>query len=135
MTFHAHARKKKRGNAEESLQRAVVQALKLRRQSGVFFYHVPNGEVRSKVTGSRLKAMGVLAGVADLTISMPGGRVRYLELKAPRGRQTDAQREFERMCIESQTPYEIARSFDEAMAILVRWGAIKPMRIMGNMAA
>ena len=37
-------------------------------------FHVPNGELRTKGVGGRLRAMGTLAGVPDLLLAVPRGR-------------------------------------------------------------
>jgi hypothetical protein len=50
---------KPRASEEETLQRAIVDHLRLRAHPDCIWYHCPNGEHRSKRTGARLKAMGV----------------------------------------------------------------------------
>ena len=58
--------------------------------------HVPNGEHRAKGTAGRLKAMGVRAGYPDLLLDVPRGGYHGLriELKAGKGRTSDAQTEW-----------------------------------------
>ncbi len=50
-------------------------------------FAIPNGEARSIVTGARLKAAGVKAGVPDifLPVVTPRSPGLYLELKRPGG--------------------------------------------------
>lgn len=57
-------------------------------------YAIPNGGRRDVVTGARLKAEGVRAGVPDLCLPWPAGPWHglYIELKAKGGRPTQAQR-------------------------------------------
>ncbi len=51
----------------------------------VVWFHVPNGEKRSKATAGKLKAMGVKPGVPDICI-VHGGAIYFIELKRPKGR-------------------------------------------------
>lgn len=56
-------------------------------------FHVPNGGKRSKVEAARFKAMGVQAGVPDLFLPVPRGAYHglFIEMKAPKGRTSNAQ--------------------------------------------
>ena len=49
---------------------------------------IPNGGARDRITGARLKAEGVLAGMPDLCLPVPRGPWAglYIELKRPDGR-------------------------------------------------
>ena len=78
--------------AEEQLQRSVVQLLALYAGRGLLaFCHVPNGERRDRITGARLKAMGVQPGVPDLLVWTPHGKSFGIEMKAGRGQLSDVQ--------------------------------------------
>lgn len=66
--------------------------------------------------------MGALAGVADLVFPAEGSR--FLELKAPGGRQSADQIEFERSCAEYGMEYALVKSFDEAYEQLKTWGFV-----------
>lgn len=61
-------------------------------------FAVPNGGRRDGVTGARLKAEGVLAGVADLILLVPnaGYHALLIEMKTPKGRQSESQRAWQR---------------------------------------
>jgi hypothetical protein len=54
---------------------------------------IPNGEQRSKTTGVKLKAEGVLAGIPDLIIAMPNGGSIWLEMKTKSGKISTVQKE------------------------------------------
>lgn len=59
-------------------------------------FAVPNGGRRDAVTGARLKAEGVMAGMPDICLPVPrnGSGALYVELKARhRGRLSEAQKE------------------------------------------
>jgi len=102
------------------LQRAIVRVLNLA-QPRILFFAVPNGGARSASEGGRFKAMGVLAGVADLVLVSHDGRALFLELKAKGGRQSPAQADFEHACAVSCAPYAVASNLDEALAIVRGW--------------
>ncbi len=55
--------------------------------------HVPNGGRRDAISGARLKAQGVRAGVPDLLLPVPrqGWAGLWIELKAGRGKVSDVQ--------------------------------------------
>lgn len=67
------------------------------RMAGHFVFAVPNGGSRNLREAVNLKAQGVMAGVSDLIVLLPGKKVYFIELKNPngKGRQSPAQREFE----------------------------------------
>lgn len=50
-------------------------------------YHIPNGGRRDKITGARLKAEGVVAGVPDVFLASPrqGFHGLYIEMKRRKG--------------------------------------------------
>lgn len=49
-------------------------------------FHIPNGGSRDAREASNLKVQGVLAGVYDLEIVLPRGKVIWIEMKARNGR-------------------------------------------------
>ena len=78
---------------EANFQVGVVRFL---RRAGHYVFAVPNGGSRNLKEAVNLKAQGVLAGVSDLIILLPG-KVYFVELKNPngKGRQSPTQRAFE----------------------------------------
>jgi len=93
----------------------------LSRARTCLYFHVPN-RPKSAIEWRKQKAMGALAGVADLVFPAEGSR--FLELKAPGGRQSPDQIEFERRCAEYGHEYALAKSFDEAYEQLKTWRLI-----------
>jgi hypothetical protein len=101
----------------------------------VIMRHVPNGEHRDPRTAQKLKAMGVLAGSADLEFHWHDGdhrRLLHLELKVAKRPPSHAQVTFAMRVRELGDGYHIARSVDEAIGIVGRYGLIKPgVRVAG----
>lgn len=129
MTMHAMKVRDPRPVSEASIQRTIIQYLIHNRAPGVVYFHCPNGEARSPVTGSKLVALGVIRGVADLCLTLPPfGRSAYLELKSVKGRQSPDQKAFAAAAVKSGALYAVAHSISEAEAILIQWGALKPRK-------
>lgn len=106
---------------EDRIQAAIVQALSLLR---VYCFMVPNDAAgaTSVAKATRLKAMGLRAGVADLVLIGPDGKAYFLEVKTPTGRLSDSQKKFQELCLARDSPYAVARSVDEAVAQVKAWG-------------
>lgn len=111
---------------EDQLQKAVWAQFLWRRQKGVIGWHTPNGGKRSKASGGKLHAMGVVPGVFDLIFLLPGPRTCLLELKVSGGSVSKEQTEFARGLDELGIEWAIAWSLDQALAILEAWDCIKP---------
>jgi len=47
------------------------------------WFHVGNGEYRTKIDGAKLKAMGLLPGVWDIILVGQGGIFYFIEMKRP----------------------------------------------------
>ena len=136
MTHHAISLRDPRPAREEDLQRYVVQLLRFCAAPRLVWYAVPNGEARSKVTGARLKGLGVRAGVADFAFTLPGGQSAYLELKTPKGRPSVEQRAFRGDAEAAGALYAIARTPEEVQAVLAGWGALRePSHALAREAA
>lgn len=114
---------KERG-AEEQLQRSIASYLKIAAPKAMWF-HVPNGEHRSKATGGRLKAMGVRPGVPDLCFILRRGYAGFMELKAAGGKLSKPQAEFEAYCKDNLIPHAVVTSLDQAIEIFKGWGIVK----------
>ena len=98
----------------------------------VIWRHVPNGEHRDPRTAQKLKAMGVLPGSADLEFfyktspdTHPSPRILFLELKIPGGKLSTEQASFALAMKLIGAEYHIARSIDEAIAILGQRGLLR----------
>ncbi len=81
---------------------------------------VPNGGRRDAVTGARLKAEGVTAGVADLILFQRRGRSGALlvEMKTAKGRQSPEQKQWQTVIEAQGYQYEVCRSLNDFMRII-----------------
>lgn len=113
----------KRKNPERYIHRAVVQHLTQRAKEGVLWFHVPNAP-RNAVNGAILKTMGMRAGVSDL-ILFHNKELFALELKAPGGRPTLAQLEFQSGVRNNGGHAVVAEGLDDAIACLECWGLLR----------
>lgn len=106
---------------ESRLQRACVKWFRLRyHRFAPLLFAVPNGGARDTITGARLKAEGVVPGVADLILLLPRGGAHALciELKTPKGRQRDTQRAWQDAVTGQGYAYVICRSLDAFVALV-----------------
>lgn len=110
---------------EDSIQRAICDHLRTRAYPGVVWFHVPNGGRRNAREAARLKGLGVTAGVADI-ILLYNRNFYALELKAPKGRPTEAQLAFRDAVSKAGGYSSIAWGLGGALASLETWGLIRP---------
>ena len=99
---------------EDKIQAGIVNLL---RQNGFLVFSVPNGGQRSAITGALLKKTGALAGVSDLIIVLEG-RVVFVEIKTPSGRQQDTQKIFQGKVEQLGHRYEIWRDISDCEAFI-----------------
>lgn len=102
---------------ESILQSACVRWFRLQ-YPNLVIYAVPNGGSRNVREAQRLKAEGVLAGVADLVVLLPQGKSLYIEMKVKGNRQTDNQKAFQQKTEALGYKYYVCYSFDEFKAII-----------------
>lgn len=83
---------------ESAEQKKIVQwwhfACRRYRLPEALLFAIPNGGQRSAITGARLKAEGVRAGIPDMFLAHPSGVFHglFLELKVKGGRLSDSQK-------------------------------------------
>ena len=110
-------------NGEARRQAAIVDYVR-RVAPDVEIWHVPNGGLRSKAEAGRMKWVGVLAGVYDLTLALPGGRSAYWECKTPWGQLSAEQSEWALRMLALGHHLALVRSIDDARAELQRYGIV-----------
>lgn len=76
------------------------------------FFSVSNGGARNPWTAKIMKDEGVRAGVSDLILLVPrhGYAGLLIEMKTPDGKQSDSQKEFERLATWAKYKYVVVRS-------------------------
>lgn len=123
---------------EHNIQAACVRWFNLQWPGyrGLLFA-VPNGGARSKATAGKLKAEGVVPGVADLILLVPrlglphivDGLVCYvgtaelccalcIEMKTEKGRQSPEQMKWQAKVESHGYKYAVCHSLDEFMAVV-----------------
>ena len=102
---------------ESVLQTACVKWFRLQ-YPDLIIYAVPNGGSRNVREAQRLKAEGVLAGVADLVVLLPQGKSLYIEMKVKGNRRTDNQKDFQQKAEALGYKYYVCYSFDQFKAII-----------------
>ena len=102
---------------ESTLQTSCVKWFRYQ-YPHLIIYAVPNGGSRNVREAQRLKAEGVLAGVADLVVLLPQGKSLYIEMKVKGNRQTENQKDFQQKAEVLGYKYYVCYSFDEFKAII-----------------
>jgi hypothetical protein len=103
-------------NVESKIQQACVKWFRYQYpEYAKIMFSVPNGGQRNNITGAILKAEGALAGVSDLILLLPNDEYHYLciEMKAPKGRQQESQKEFQKQVVKFGGKYVLCYSIDE----------------------
>jgi len=75
-------------------------------------FHIPNGGYRGRVTGNRLKSIGVVAGIPDFCF-VYSGTVHFFELKSESGVTSRHQNAIHHIFSKHGHPVRIIRTLDE----------------------
>ena len=109
-------RRKHPDDEEHRIQSSCVRWFRLQYPSMRHnLFAVPNGGRRDKVSGAKLKAEGVLAGVADLAL-LKSNRfygALLIEMKTRKGRQSEAQAGWQSLITKDGYKYVVCRSLDD----------------------
>ena len=83
-------------------------------------FAVPNGGYRTPTTAAKIKAEGALPGVSDLILLIARGGYHGLliEMKTDKGRQSEAQREWQRLIEADGYKYVVVRSIEEFIKVV-----------------
>lgn len=119
-------KRKRPSHPEDDFQKCLVAALHRILDPRVIMAAVPNGGYRTRAEAGILKAMGVLAGFPDL-LFLWDAHAYCLELKAPNGRVSTAQRECHQKLNRNAIGIDVVRTIDEALFCLKAAGV--PLRI------
>ena len=108
---------------------AVADALRIACAPGWLWSHFPAGELRHPAVAGKLKAMGLNPGWPDFLLISPQGVLHLLELKNGKAPLTADQEDFETACKARRLPHCVARSLEQALAQLTRWGALARLSV------
>src|SRR5262245_21628221 len=110
---------------EQALQRAVGELLNFTLGGLAWWSHFPaggGGEMRGKI----LRGLGLKPGVPDILI-IDMGRAYWLELKAPRGQVSQAQRDCQNALGRAGCASAVIKDVNQVLPQLRHWGiALKP---------
>ena len=115
-----HTRKTMR-HIEDQLQKSCVRWFDLKYpRLKEYLFHVPNGGKRNAVEAAKFKQMGVRPGVPDLLLILPNRFYPFMgiEMKATGGRQSEHQREYQRIFESVGAKYAVVRSIDEFIKVI-----------------
>lgn len=110
-----------RHSLEHRLQCACVRWFRLAYpQHHHNLFAVPNGGYRTPATAAKIKAEGALPGVSDLILLIARGDYHGLliEMKTDKGRQSEAQREWQRKIEADGYKYVVVRSIEEFIKVV-----------------
>lgn len=111
--------------SEHMIQRQLVRELAIKMRPELVRFAIPNGGLRNMRVAQQLKAEGLQPGMPDLGFAMEGGRAYWIEMKNDSGRLSDFQLGIRRKLENLGHQWAIARSVDEAMEHLAKWGALR----------
>jgi hypothetical protein len=77
-----------------------------------------NNNSVGNVRGGKNKALGVVAGVADMCYLKPEGQTCWIEWKTETGRQSPEQIKFQALCLSLGHEYHIVRSEAEFLKVI-----------------
>ena len=109
---------------EQIIHRAVVDHIAWRVHPNVWWCHIPNGGRRSKIEAAILRGQGVRPRPPDLLI-VADGKAHFLELKADRGRLSQAQRDCHEQLRRAGAEVATAFGLDQPLAQLMRWDLLR----------
>lgn len=109
-----------RNQTESKLQQACVKWFDLQYPHyKLNLFSIPNEGARTPANGARMKAQGRRAGVADMFLAVKKMHIPgiFFEFKAPNGKQSPSQKDFQKS-VEQDYMYEIITEFDDFKALI-----------------
>jgi len=105
-------------NIESEIQKSCIKWFRLQHKPLTkILISIPNGGKRGAVTGAILKAEGAMPGASDLILLKPNRFYGCLgiEMKAPKGRQQETQKEWQEAMENAGNKYVVCYSLEEFM--------------------
>ena len=104
---------KRNAAPEKHVHTAILDYLQTVLPESHLTVHLYNNP-RSAAAGAAAKRMGMLAGVPDLMIIRPLGRIAFIEVKREGGRLSVPQIAFRLFCRNWGVPHAVCRSIEDA---------------------
>jgi hypothetical protein len=102
---------------EAELQKACIRWHSLQYPKDYYLLYMNHQNGKSAAEQGRLKAMGLVPGVADLTM-LSRGRVDFFELKVGKNKQTDKQKKFQQAVEDYGYHYHLVYRLDKFIEIV-----------------
>lgn len=83
------------------------------------FFRIKN-EGTNRITGAIDRASGVIPGVADSCLLLPGGAAVFIEFKTPTGKQSQKQQEWQRIIEAAGFEYYVIKTLEEFKELLTK---------------
>lgn len=72
------------------------------------------------IVSQQMKNMGLRSGVSDMIVTLPRGKVLFIEFKTPEGRQSPNQVEFQQTVESTGHKYYVVRSLEQFKDIVTK---------------
>jgi VRR-NUC domain len=109
---------------EGRIMSAIASHFAWRARRGIWWCHIPNGGLRSKIEASILRGQGVKPGAPDLLI-VADGKAYFLEVKTEAGRVSQAQADCHEELRRAGAEVGVAFGLDEALRQLEQWHLLR----------
>ena len=107
-----------RGSSESQIQHGCITWFRAQYPTlSRLVFAVPNGGKRDRRTGAQMKYEGCMRGVADLILLVPmkGYASLCIEMKTPKGKQSEEQIIWQALAEKARNKYVVCRSLEEFM--------------------
>ena len=108
--------RKKPSHQEDNLQIECVRWVDfMHEELSPLLFHPKNGGKSNQIEGARFKRMGVRKGVPDLILLVANKEFNALclELKSDKGRQSQSQKEWQKVAEKNKIKYMVIKSLQE----------------------
>ena len=102
---------------EVTLHFKTAHYLKNFARKDCIYFHPVQESKRSIQWASKLKRMGMIAGVSDFVIFVDG-QLHFLELKSEKGRLSPAQKAWRDLCHTCGAGFHVTRTLEDTIALL-----------------
>lgn len=105
---------------ERAIQRAIVDYIAAVAPE-ILCFAIPNSSVRTAGGRAGNAVSGLTAGIPDLALVLPGGRVAFIEVKTADGQLSVAQRGIMKRLIWLEAHFVVARDVEDVREALRAW--------------